>query len=317
MLGNLDFFYFIPFILIFIVLTIIIYKKLKESIKNLINKYNEPIDDEKIDNIIDISGYSYDERQDIFYSNIDAWQRKMGYCRLYDEAAAPLGMIVDCEPIYFEYDNKRWLIEFWKGQYDLSLGGEIGIYYTTGPDLNIDGVFNGTFYNAVEHEEFPLMSFVLKRNNRTVLKRKAKHWWLTGFRVGEFASPEELTMDIKIVFKNIDMANAFVKGLRNANYSNTDFIQRNNIIKLRYDKPNVEQPYTRNEKTDKIIQLKNKELCDRYQAITEPYDTFPEKLEVLRDFPELYKEVLKLGKLRKLKGIYKNLQKYIDFKEED
>lgn len=48
---------------------------------------------------IEAAGYSYDPKQDIFYSNMDAWQRNMGYCRLYDEAAAPMGMIIDCEPI--------------------------------------------------------------------------------------------------------------------------------------------------------------------------------------------------------------------------
>ena len=35
---------------------------------------------------------------DIFYSLNDCWQRDFGYCRLYDEACAPLAMIIDCEP---------------------------------------------------------------------------------------------------------------------------------------------------------------------------------------------------------------------------
>ncbi|WP_242620488.1 DUF4474 domain-containing protein [Senegalia massiliensis] len=318
MLNNIDFSYVISFFLLFIILMIIVYKKYKEYSKNLFDKYKTPFDKEKIDEIIDISGYSYDETQDIFFSNIDAWQRKMGYCRLYDEAAAPLGMIIDCEPIYFEYDNKRWLIEFWKGQYDLCTGAEIGIYYTTGPDLDIPDFFNGTFYNAVKDEDFLEMSFVLKKNNRTILKRKSSHWWLTGFRVGEFSEPEELTMDIKIVFKNRDMTNNFIKGLRNANYSNTEIIQRGNIIRLKFDKPHVEQPYTRNEKTDKVIQFKNKELCDKYELLTEPYDTFPEKLDILyKKSPDLYKEVLNIGRPKKLIEIYKEIQKYIDSKEED
>jgi len=50
---------------------------------------------------------------------------------LYDEAAAPLGMIVDCEPIHFEYKGKRWLIQFWKGQYDLPTGAEVGYMQPT------------------------------------------------------------------------------------------------------------------------------------------------------------------------------------------
>lgn len=175
MLDNIDFSYFIAFILTFIFIIIIFYKRLIENIKRLMNQYKQPINEDNIDDIIRISGYSYDERQDIFYSNIDAWQRKMGYCRLYDEAAAPMGMIIDCEPIYFKYNEEEWLIEFWKGQYDLSLGGEIGFYKSIGPDLNIDGVFNGSFYKAVSNEDFIHMSFILKKNNRTVLKRKDEH----------------------------------------------------------------------------------------------------------------------------------------------
>lgn len=56
---------------------------------------------------IETAGYLYNPKQDIFYSRKNAWQRNMGYCRLYDEAEAPSGMIVDCEPIYFEYDEKN------------------------------------------------------------------------------------------------------------------------------------------------------------------------------------------------------------------
>lgn len=33
----------------------------------------------------------------------------MGYCYLYDEACAPFGMIIDFEPIHFEYDDKGGL----------------------------------------------------------------------------------------------------------------------------------------------------------------------------------------------------------------
>ena len=75
---------------------------------------NEGIHDDSLDEILNNLGYSYDYFQDIFYSDINAWQREMGYTRLYDEAAAPMSMIIDCEPIYFEYDNRQWLVEFWK-----------------------------------------------------------------------------------------------------------------------------------------------------------------------------------------------------------
>jgi hypothetical protein len=36
---------------------------------------------EDLDEIIEIAGYSYDARQDIFISNMKPWQRYIGYCR--------------------------------------------------------------------------------------------------------------------------------------------------------------------------------------------------------------------------------------------
>jgi hypothetical protein len=28
-------------------------------------------------------------------------------------------MIIDCEPNHFEYRGKKWMLSFWKGQYDM------------------------------------------------------------------------------------------------------------------------------------------------------------------------------------------------------
>src|SRR5690348_3361555 len=65
---------------------------------------------------------------DFIYSRQDAWQRGVGYSWAYDKAAPLSRMILDCEPLYFTYDGKQWLIELWKGQYVIECGGEIGVY---------------------------------------------------------------------------------------------------------------------------------------------------------------------------------------------
>src|SRR5690554_2275110 len=79
-------------------------QKLYEKIK----KKNIDFDD--FEKLIKKAGYAYDPVQDIFYSVINAWQRKFGYSRFYDEMAAHCSMIIDCEPFYFEYNGKNWLI---------------------------------------------------------------------------------------------------------------------------------------------------------------------------------------------------------------
>jgi hypothetical protein len=258
------------------------------------------------------AGYSYDSKQDIFYSNMDAWQRNMGYCRLYDEAAAPLGMIIDCEPIYFEYDSKRWLIELWKGQYDLTTGCEIGVYTTEEPDLNIPGVFKGPFFQCAEDEDQLHMNYYVMKNDETLFAREGKHWWLTGFKLGEFSEPSELIMYLTITLKDEAMRDAFVSGLSKAGYLDYEVIISENTISLKFDKTHTQQPVTRIEETDRIIQMKNQILCNQYQEITGPYDTFPEKVKAIQEqSSELYESVLNVGKNKQLFVNFDKLKDYM------
>ena len=38
-------------------------------------------------------------------------------------------MIIDAYPVYFDYQDKTWMIEFWRGQYGINTGAEIGVYH--------------------------------------------------------------------------------------------------------------------------------------------------------------------------------------------
>lgn len=262
--------------------------------------------------IIDEAGYSYDPEQDIFYSQMNPWQRKMGYCRLYDEACAPLNMIIDCEPVYFEYGGKRWMIEFWKGQYGMTSGAEMGVYTTKGPDLNIPGLFNGTFYNCASNADRLYMSYSLVKNGELLMTRKGRHWWLTGFKLGEFSEPSELTMYLTVVLKNKEMRNAFIKGLHKAGYTDNDLIVDGNVVGLVFDKPKTPQPLTRVPETDWLIQRKNELLCNKYQEITKGYDKFPDKMKAIREqAPELYDAILNIGKTKPLFNMYEKIKKYL------
>lgn len=246
---------------------------------------------------LSVAGYAYDQRQDIFYSILDPWQKKFGYCRLYDEAAAPMGMIIDCEPVYFEYGGKKWLIEFWKGQYDLTTGCEIGVYTTKGPDLNIPGVFHGTFYNCPDESDYLRISYTLKKNGRMLFVRNGVHWWLTGFRLGEFSEPSELTMYINISLKDRSMLNVFLKGLKKTGYSEYELTLYGDTVSFVYAKPYSAQPVTRTNVTDALIQKKNKLLCDKYNEATKGCKTLQEKMKAVQEkAPELYRHISRLGR---------------------
>ena len=78
---------------------------------------------------VDSGGIPYDPDQDIIYSKMYPVQRQLGYAYGYDAAALLMGAVIDCEPIFFDYGGKTWMIELWKGQYGLETGCEIGVYY--------------------------------------------------------------------------------------------------------------------------------------------------------------------------------------------
>ena len=211
-----------------------------------------------IDKAIEIAGFTYEPEQDMFYYNMDSWQRKFGYCRLYDEAAAPFGIIVDCDPVYFDYDGKKWLLEFCKGQYELCTGCEIGIYYSNKYTFYIPDISKGAFYNCVEDEDRLYMEFTLKKFDEVLFKRGEKHWWLTGFKLGEFSEPHDLSMDIVLTFNKREMLTEFLKGLKNANYSDNEYTIRGNTVYIDFKFPHTAQPKSRIKQAEWIIQRKMK-----------------------------------------------------------
>jgi hypothetical protein len=253
----------------------------------------------ELDKAIEIAGYALDQKQDIFYSIMEAWQREVGYCRLYDILAAPFGMIIDSEPIYFEYHNKKWMIGLWKGQYDYVTGAEIGIY-TKAADLNFLGL-SGAYYNCASNDELLRMSYILKKNGETLFTRKEKHWWLTGFKLGEFSEPRELTMDITITLQNISMREAFVTGLWNAGYTLDEFTINGATVSFTFDRPHTPQPFTRIPATDRIIQRKNEILCNKFLELTGESATIRDKVKTIQESaPDLYTKMIRTGNIKEL-----------------
>ncbi len=269
-------------------------------------------DEEKLEKMLAGTGYAYDERQNIFYSRMDAWQRKYGYCQLYDEATVPLSMVIDCEPVRFEYRSEKWLIEFWKGQYGITTGGEIGIYKSAGPDLAIPSVFNGTFYHSVDDGERLPMSMTIRKGRRVLFSRNETHWWLTGFVLGEFSEPSELAMDASVTFPDGGMSIAFVNKLVQMGYTGREIRVLGNTVFLTFHTPRSRQPYSRAERLAELIQKKNRFLCEQYAGLTMGSRSMYERLEKLkRNSPELFCLIMGMGKPAKLFQLYENLSKYL------
>lgn len=153
-------------------------------------------------------GFAYDAEQDIFYSTKYPIQRIFGFNSLYDMGASRFGMFYQTKRIRFFHEDREWMVQLWKGQYGVTVGGEVGVYYRYS-----DSTFK--HFDAVADEDMILMGFQLSKNNTPYLERgPEKHWWLTGFRILDVAAPTQLDMVIFFDWETKSMADAFEGGLR-------------------------------------------------------------------------------------------------------
>jgi len=234
----------------------------------------------QVNSILEETGFAYKRDGDYFYSEKNCWQRDFGYCRLYDELCPVFGMILDAEPVEFSYGGNRWLIKFWKGQYGITTGAEIGLYRSGSEDINSPR-FRGTFYEAVPDDEMMELSFSLKKHGRVILRRSDRHFWLTGFLPGEFSEPRSLTLDAKIVFPCEDMAEVFAEALKGLGYTEREYSRAGAAVRIRYRKPHGRRNFWEKAR-DQAVQLVNYGNCRLYRAVTAPYTDTMDALEHLR-----------------------------------
>lgn len=177
---------------------------------------------------VEAAGFLYDPDQQIIFSRMDAMQRKFGYAYGYDALALPMYMSIDCEPIFFSYAGKEWMIELWKGQYGFETGCEVGVYRrgpADGPQVVLSTLDTlvGTrpsdpkhslFYFCADDDERLEIATVLLKGSKPLFSRgPERHWWLTGFKWGEYSEPSQLSMNVAIAFPNKDMCDAFTNAL--------------------------------------------------------------------------------------------------------
>ncbi len=157
--------------------------------------------------ILDFAGFEYDEEQGIYYSQMNPLQRKFGFNVGYDMAAPLTGMIYDTRRIEFEYDDREWMVQIWKGQYGITSGAEIGLY-NRDPSKNFQ-------YDCADDEDLIEMQFDFYNQDELVFSRgPEKHWWLTGFKVFHAGVPMLIDLDMTLTFTDKQMAQAFANALK-------------------------------------------------------------------------------------------------------
>lgn len=242
-------------------------------------------------------GYAYVPSQDIITSRIDAWQRDFGYHALFDKAASYAGMVMDCLPVYFNHYGRTWLLEFWKGQYGISTGCEIGVYYA---DRILEKEeLTHTLFQCADDEDMLPLSFTLSKDSQAIAQLNDRHWWLTAFLPGCFSHPADLYMHICVTLHSSEMAEAFAKGLVRAGYhpkeiclcgKNVTFTFANSMKpcgffrKLRYC----------------FVQFFNRLWCKIFRLVTRPFCKIGDRILYLYYFlPPAFRKMLRLKKDKK------------------
>ncbi len=251
---------------------------------------------ERLNQIIAPFGFEYYLSQDIFTSRTDAWQKDYGYGRIYDRYAPFFHIIFDCEPVYFDYEGATWLLEFWKGQYGITTGAEIGIY-------KADGIVprerrRSTLFQAAPSDRLPVFSFTLLRNNLPVCRRCQTHWWLTAFLPGVCSEPEMLTMKISITFPTETMCNAFLKGLIHTGYDCADIYVSGSSVFFTFSAPHDAHPDFWQRCHRHFVQYKNRFLIWIFYKCTRPFCHTLDRLLLLYEYlPFLFRHLLKVRRM--------------------
>ena len=156
-------------------------------------------------------GYKYDADGDVYFTDKDPWQRNFGFNELYDVGASFIVFYYDTVRCKFNYDNKDWMIQFWKGQYGfVFVGAEIGVY-TKPATRKVE------HYDCASDEDSLKMSMTCYRKGKEIFSRKyATYWWCTGFvpgKLDKFSDRSELTVKCRITMKDPKMLLAFCVSL--------------------------------------------------------------------------------------------------------
>ncbi|MFA9462881.1 MAG: DUF4474 domain-containing protein [Velocimicrobium sp.] len=274
-------------------LLLIRYFVIRRRMKQFTPQYHSREQVEKFNDLLRTVGLAFDPRLDIFYSLQDCWQREFGYHKVYDEMAATFNWVLDCEPIVFDYDNKRWMIELWKGQYGITIGAEVGIYIE-------DGEY--TYRSATSSEEL-FVRYHLWKGKKLVASREQRGWWITSFSVGGYAKPKYLSMAIDISFHDSEMSEIFYEAMIKKGYSLGSLGLWGNTVRIRYEHPYSPQPASNTSVWARAVMVINRINCRIFCSLTRKQTCTLDKLEYIKlRLPILYHFITKILFIREKKN---------------
>ena len=271
-----------------------------------------------LDDLTDSFGYRYHCKCGAFSSTLNAWQKQAGYTYLYDHAAPHFQMVFDFLPVYFDYAGKTWLIEFWKGQYGINTGAEIGIYYAD--SVISPKQYRTAFFHGVSENDMLLSSFTLVLENGCYVEVTQQHWWLTAFLPGIFSKPADLTTKNTLTFPNREMLTAFKEGLQRSGYGSKEYEISGLTLSFCFQRPKKKEYCFLSRLLCHFSQWKNKMFCKLYREITKPFSTTEDRILFLYFFlPVCFRKVLRMHRFdrrchRKKRCMKRRDSKYVSCK---
>lgn len=251
-----------------------------------------------LNTLIEPFGYCYIECQDIISSRNDAWQRSMGYTSLFDHAASHFNMVFDCLPVYFNYRNRTWLIEFWKGQYGINAGGEIGIYHAD--RLLSETEYRTAHFKAAEGDEMLSCTLQLCLENGACVKISERHWWLTVFLPGVFSQPSGLCMKASLCFQNREMLEAFYRGLCRAGCSSERITVQNLCLSFMFHQAKPVHYGFLTRLRRRLSQCMNRMFCRLFLWVTRPFTCTEDRILFLYYYiPFCFRKLMRLRRFHR------------------
>ena len=212
-----------------------------------------------------ILSYKYSYVDNYFYIDApNAWQRNYGYSAFYDIIAPYILLEYDYVRVHFEYEGKDWLLQLWKGQYGMVFyGAEVGLYNKAHSDSD-DTLL--TFYKCAPEEDWIGMQTTLYRKypiGSDYIYQFATDpentWWSTGFIPGHLVVEEpaaELRQTGTLTFKDVEMAEAFARGLAECGFARVRNTQNPNIDSFCVDGCDVRYSWQNISEAENTMQIK-------------------------------------------------------------
>lgn len=214
---------------------------------------NVPIQEKDLKQITNTNLFEYFSTEDMYISRKADYSKEM-LSNFSNNISQYTGMAIDWQPVTFTYNNKKYMVSLWKGQYYVSTGAEVGVY-----ELNKERMK----YAPVAFSPETKIELTLKQGSNVLAQHEINDAWLTIYKPGLYYQKGSLSMDVSITFKDIQMSTAFVEALKELKYTP---IVIDKTVSFSFKRTKFVQEELAKE-PDLVWQILQKGLCEQYNAL--------------------------------------------------